>query len=93
MSSGGLEPSVIRNHIPPTSLTCNVESKVAEDYWELDLIWFVVPSYLKTRLEHSDCGFVVLGACTHHHSVCGAVLWLWLRCVDVSDDKHIHPNI
>ena len=30
---------------------CNVESKLAEDYWELDLIWFVVPSYLKTRLE------------------------------------------
>ena len=46
-----MEPSVIRNHIPPTSLTCNVESKLAEDDWELDLIWFVVARYLKTRLE------------------------------------------
>ena len=57
VSSGGLEPSVIRNHIPPTSLTCNVESKVAEDDWELDLIWFVVARYLKTRLEQA-CGCI-----------------------------------
>ena len=57
VSSGGLEPSVIRNHIPPTSLTCNVESKLAEDDWELDLIWFVVARYLKTRLEQG-CGCI-----------------------------------